>query len=144
MRKNSHSRARASKLKTRVAEIEAKPENERTLEEKEILASFEHKRQRKNNRSRERSLEKKAEIERILAKPENKRSKVENDFLLTMMSCKQRKNHMDRIRRQRVKMAKRDEHTSEEQSAVEKEQEWQPQQDLNMPLSQVPWSGGSM
>lgn len=102
-RKNAQSRARASKLRDRISEIEAKQESERTEEERTIYAQYEARRQRKNDRSRERALEKKEEIDRILAKPEKKRTKIEKQFLETALSAKKRKNEGDRLRRQRLK-----------------------------------------
>jgi len=106
-RKNSQSRARAAKLRERIDIIQAKPESERTEEERDLFNSYQYRRQRKNDRSRERAIEKKNEIERILSKPENKRSKIENDFLEIALSAKQRKNQGDRLRRQRIKQMKR-------------------------------------
>lgn len=102
-RKNAQSRARAAKLRERIAAIEQKPEVERTEEEKQLFAQYEGRRQRKNDRSRERALEKKEEIDRILAKPEKKRSKIEKQFLEGALSAKKRKNEGDRLRRQRLK-----------------------------------------
>lgn len=102
-RKNAQSRARAAKLRQRVVEIEKKPEEDRTEEEREIFAQFEHRRQRKNDRSRERALEKKEEIDRILAKSEKKRTKIEKQFLDNALGAKKRKNEGDRLRRQRLK-----------------------------------------
>lgn len=106
-RKNSQSRARASKLRERIDIIQTKPESERTEEERDLFNSYQYRRQRKNDRSRERAIEKKAEIERILSKPENKRSKIENEFLDIALGAKQRKNQGDRLRRQRIKQIKR-------------------------------------
>jgi hypothetical protein len=102
-RKNQQSRARAAKLRLRILEIEAKPEEDRTEEEMHIWQQFEQRRQRKNNRSRERALEKKEEIDRILAKPDKKRTKIEKQFLETALAAKKRKNEGDRLRRQRLK-----------------------------------------
>lgn len=102
-RKNAQSRSRAAKLRSRILEIEMKPESERTEEELRIWQQYEARRQRKNDRSRERALEKKEEIDRILSKPEKKRSKIERQFLETALSAKQRKNEGDRLRRQRLK-----------------------------------------
>jgi hypothetical protein len=102
-RKNSQSRARAAKLRVRIAEIEQKAEDERTEEEVGIWDQYEQRRQRKNNRSRERALEKKEEIERIVTKTDKKRSKIEKQFLDTALSAKKRKNEGDRLRRQRLK-----------------------------------------
>ncbi|GAX20439.1 hypothetical protein FisN_22Hh005 [Fistulifera solaris] len=102
-RKNAQSRSRAAKLRTRIMDIEMKPESERTGEELRIWQQYEARRQRKNDRSRERALEKKEEIDRILGKPEKKRSKIERQFLETALSAKQRKNEGDRLRRQRLK-----------------------------------------
>lgn len=102
-RKNAQSRQRAEKLRQRIAEIETKPEEERTEEEIQIWAQYEARRQRKNDRSRERALEKKEEIDRILAKPEKKRTKIEKQFLDTALGAKKRKNEGDRMRRQRLK-----------------------------------------
>lgn len=102
-RKNAQSRARAAKLRDRISEIESKPEQDRTEEERTIYSQYEARRQRKNDRSRERALEKKEEIDRILAKPEKKRTKIEKQFLETALSAKKRKNEGDRLRRQRLK-----------------------------------------
>jgi hypothetical protein len=102
-RKNAQSRARAAKLRERIAIIEQKPESERTEEEMQIYGQYENRRKRKNDRSRERALEKKEEIDRILAKPEKKRSKIEKQFLDNALSAKKRKNEGDRLRRQRLK-----------------------------------------
>jgi len=90
-------------MRSRITEIEQKPEEERTEEEMHIWQQYEQRRQRKNNRSRERALEKKEEIDRILAKPDKKRSKIEKQFLETALSAKKRKNEGDRLRRQRLK-----------------------------------------
>lgn len=105
-RKNAQSRSRASKLRARVDAIAAKPDSERTEEERELYDSYQYRRQRKNDRSRERAIEKKTEIERILTKPEKKRTKIERDFLETALYAKQRKNQGDRLRRQRIKQQK--------------------------------------
>jgi len=102
-RKNAQSRARAAKLRERIAIIEQKPDQERNEEERQIFAQYESRRKRKNDRSRERALEKKEEIDRILAKPEKKRSKIEKQFLDNALSAKKRKNEGDRLRRQRLK-----------------------------------------
>jgi len=102
-RKNAQSRARAAKLRERIAIIETKPNTDRTEEEKQIFATFEARRQRKNDRSRERALEKKEEIDRILAKAEKRRTKIEKQFLEGALNAKKRKNEGDRLRRQRLK-----------------------------------------
>ena len=102
-RKNAQSRARASKLRDRIIEIEKNSLNERNDEESEIFAQYEARRQRKNNRSRERALEKKEEIDRILSKPEKKRTKIEKAFLDNALGSKKRKNEGDRLRRHRLK-----------------------------------------
>jgi len=102
-RKNAQSRARAAKLRERIAIIEQKPDVERNEEEMQIFAQYENRRKRKNDRSRERALEKKEEIDRILAKPEKKRTKIEKQFLDNALSAKKRKNEGDRLRRQRLK-----------------------------------------
>ena len=102
-RKNAQSRARAAKLRERIAIIEQKPDTERNEEEMQIFAQYENRRKRKNDRSRERALEKKEEIDRILAKPEKKRTKIEKQFLDNALSAKKRKNEGDRLRRQRLK-----------------------------------------
>ena len=102
-RKNSQSRARATKLRGRVGEIELKQESERDEEEREIWSQYEQRRQRKNDRSRERAMERKEEIDRILANPEKKRTKIEKSFLDTALYSKKRKNEGDRMRRQRLK-----------------------------------------
>ena len=102
-RKNAQSRARATKHRQRIAEIERKPESERTEEEIQIYETHQERRQRKNDRSRERALEKKDEIDKILAKPVNKRSRIELQFLETALGAKKRKNEGDRLRRTRLK-----------------------------------------
>jgi len=102
-RKNAQSRARAAKLRDRIAIIEQKPDSDRNDEEMQIFAQYENRRKRKNDRSRERALEKKEEIDRILAKPEKKRTKIEKQFLDNALSAKKRKNEGDRLRRQRLK-----------------------------------------
>jgi hypothetical protein len=102
-RKNAQSRARAAKLRERIAIIEQKPDMDRNEEEMQIFAQYENRRKRKNDRSRERALEKKEEIDRILAKPEKKRTKIEKQFLDNALSAKKRKNEGDRLRRQRLK-----------------------------------------
>lgn len=102
-RKNSQSRGRASKHRSRVADIETKSESERSPEEQQIFEMHQNRRQRKNDRSRERALEKKEEIDRILAKPEKKRSRIEMQFLETALGAKKRKNEGDRLRRHRLK-----------------------------------------
>lgn len=106
-RKNAQSRARAEKLRNRIASIEMKAPEERTEEEQELFDNFQSRRQRKNDRSRDRAIEKKNEIERILSKPEKRRSQIEIDFLRTALTAKQRKNEGDRLRRQRIKMIKK-------------------------------------
>ena len=102
-RKNAQSRSRASKHRQRIAEVEKKPESERTPEEVQLYETHQTRRQRKNDRSRERALEKKEEIEKILAKPENKRTRIEMQFLETALGAKKRKNEGDRLRRNRLK-----------------------------------------
>ena len=102
-RKNAQSRSRAAKFRVRVGEIERKPPEERTEEEKSIYEQYQSRRQRKNDRSRERALEKKEEIDRILAKPEKKRTRIEVSFLESALNSKKRKNEGDRLRRQRLK-----------------------------------------
>lgn len=106
-RKNAQSRARAAKLRERIEEIEAKPEDERTQEEIDMYNGYQNRRSRKNDRSRQRAIEKKQECERILSKPENKRTPAENAYLDATMSAKAAKNEGDRLRRQRIKQAKR-------------------------------------
>jgi len=102
-RKNAQSRARASKLRDRIIDLQHKSEDNLTEEEMELLRNFEDRRQRKNDRSRERAIEKKSEMERILTKSERKRSMQEATFLDTSLKAKQRKNEGDRVRRQRIK-----------------------------------------
>jgi hypothetical protein len=102
-RKNSQSRARATKLRGRIGEIESKVEVERDEEESLIWSQYEQRRQRKNDRSRERAMERKEEIDRILGKAEKKRTKIEKSFLDTALYSKKRKNEGDRMRRQRLK-----------------------------------------
>ena len=102
-RKNAQSRARAAKLRMRIADIEQKKDSDRNEEERQLWDQYEARRRRKNDRSRERALEKKEEIDRILAKPEKKRTKIEKKFLDTAMNAKKRKNEGDRLRRQRLK-----------------------------------------
>lgn len=102
-RKNAQSRSRAAKHREYIAQIENKPEAERTLEEQQVFQTHQMRRKRKNDRSRERALEKKMEIDRILAKPENKRSRIELQFLDSALGAKRRKNEGDRLRRHRLK-----------------------------------------
>lgn len=104
-RKNSQSRARSKKFKERLAEIEAKPENERTEEEVAELKMAHEKRMSKNHRSRQRSLEAKAILERILSKPEEERTEEEKKYLDISLQRRERKNLMDRQRRTRQKEA---------------------------------------
>lgn len=105
-KKNTFARKRAVSKRKLVAAIEAKPEHERTEEEKKKYDHFVDQREKKNQRSRERALEKKAEIQRILAKPKEKRTKFENDYLVVMLDAKQRKNEGDRIRRLKGRRAR--------------------------------------
>lgn len=105
-RKNDQSRARAAKHRETIALIEAKNENDRTPEEKELLALHNARREKKNNRSRSRAIEMKEEIYRILNKPEAQRTDTENAFLSEKLDSKQRKNMGDRNRRKRIKVAK--------------------------------------
>lgn len=102
-RKNAQSRARAAKLRDRIAHVEIKPNEVRSEEEETVFQQFENRRKRKNDRSRERAMEKKEEIDRILAKPEDKRTKIEKQFLDNALNSKKRKNEGDRLRRQRLK-----------------------------------------
>lgn len=102
-RKNAQSRARASKLRDRIIDIEMVSDSVRSEEEKRLFRQYENRRQRKNDRSRERALEKKEEIDRILSRPDRKRSKIEKQFLGTALVAKKRKNEGDRLRRQRLK-----------------------------------------
>ena len=61
-RKNAQSRSRAAKHRQRIAEIESKPEELRTQEEKEVYELYATRKQRKNDRSRERALERKEDF----------------------------------------------------------------------------------
>ena len=103
-RKNTQSRARAAKLRTRIEEILLKKGEEKTEEELKLLETYEDRRNRKNIRSRERALEKKSEMETILTKPEKKRSREEQTALEIAMKAKSRKNQGDRFRRERIKL----------------------------------------
>ena len=103
-RKNLQSRARAARLRERIAEIKKKPEDARTEDDLKVIEIFEERRRRKNDRSRDRAIEKKSKLEAILAKPESKRSKEEKEMLDINMKSKARKNEGDRIRRERIKM----------------------------------------
>jgi hypothetical protein len=102
-RKNAQSRARAAKLRERVAQIELKPISERTPSEQNLFELHNKRRSKKNNRSRERALERKEEVDRILAKPESQRTKLEKQFLENVMDAKKRKNEGDRNRRSKLK-----------------------------------------
>jgi hypothetical protein len=106
LKKNTAARTRAAKLKEKITKIEAKPENERTEDEKELYVKWMDRRMKKNTRSKERSLEKAAEIERILAKPEEERTQSEVAWLAAAMNAKATKNLRDKQRRMRAKMAK--------------------------------------
>jgi hypothetical protein len=103
MRKNAQSRARAAKLRQRVANIGARPTQARSEDERILWSLYEERRRRKNERSRDRALEKKEAIDRILTKQEKKRTRIEIQFLETALSAKKRKNEGDRLRRQRLK-----------------------------------------
>jgi hypothetical protein len=103
-RKNAQSRSRAARQRERVAQIELKPESERTPEEQQLFELHQNRRKKKNDRSRDRAQEKKEEIDRILAKPEKKRTRIEIQFLEAALSSKKRKNEGDRLRRSRLKM----------------------------------------
>jgi hypothetical protein len=85
-------------------EIEAKPEHERTMEERMRHLQLLDQRERKNARSRERARETKAEIERILDKPVNKRTKAEVRFLQVKLKAKLNKNKGDQLRRLKKKV----------------------------------------
>jgi len=102
-RKNAVARARASRNRERFAEIELKPEGERTQEEKDFYAHILKQKSKKNNRSRSRAAENNSEVDRIRAKPEKERTKEENDFLDYMWRRKIRKNQGDVERRKRIK-----------------------------------------
>lgn len=102
-RKNAQSRARASKHREQMMEVELKLPGERDEQESSLLGHWMNRRHRKNDRSRDRALEKKEEIDRILMKPENKRTRIENSFLDTALGAKKRKNEGDRLRRTRLK-----------------------------------------
>ncbi len=103
-RKNAQSRSRASRQRERVAQIELKPESERTPEEQQLFELHQNRRKKKNDRSRDRAQEKKEEIDRILAKPEKKRTRIEIQFLEAALTSKKRKNEGDRLRRSRLKV----------------------------------------
>lgn len=102
-RKNGQSRARAARQRERVAQIEQKPESERTPEEQHLFELHQMRRKKKNDRSRDRAVEKKEEIDRILAKPESSRTRIEKQFLEQALGAKKRKNEGDRLRRSRLK-----------------------------------------
>jgi hypothetical protein len=102
-RKNAQSRARASKHREQMMEVELKTPSERDEQEVSLLGHWMNRRHRKNDRSRDRALEKKEEIDRILMKPDSKRTRIENSFLDTALGAKKRKNEGDRLRRTRLK-----------------------------------------
>lgn len=106
LRKNTAARTRAANLKEKITKIEAKPEKERTEDEKELFAKWVDRRMKKNTRSKERSLEKAAGIARILAKPEKERTPSEVAWLTVAMNARATKNLRDKERRMRAKMAK--------------------------------------
>lgn len=103
-RKNAQARARAARNRERLIALEAKPDSERTAEEKAFLAKVLAKRARKNNRSRNRAAENKIEMERISQIPEKDRTQEEIKFLAKMLTVKKRKNEGDVERRKRIKM----------------------------------------
>lgn len=102
-KKNAQSRARAAKLREKIAEVKNKGDEQKTDEEIRLLQIFEERRRKKNERSRERAIEKKMEIERILAIPEAERTPEDVTTLDVAMKAKQKKNEGDRIRRERIK-----------------------------------------
>jgi len=102
-KKNAQSRARAAKLREKIAEVKHKGNDHKTEEELRLLQIFEERRRKKNERSRERAIEKKMEIERILAIPEAERTPEDVNTLDVALKAKQKKNEGDRIRRERIK-----------------------------------------
>lgn len=101
--KNAASRKRASLLRNKISQIEAKSPSSRTEEEAHMLQVHYDRRERKNSRSRERVQERNQEKERILSKAPDKRTKLEIAFLDNTMSKRARKNEGDRLRRARLK-----------------------------------------
>jgi hypothetical protein len=87
----------------RLAEIAAKPPDQRTEEEQQLWSVYEIQRTRKNNRSKERSMEKKEEVQKILNKPESQRTEMERHFVEICLGARKRKNEGDCLRRQRMK-----------------------------------------
>lgn len=102
--KNGKAKSRSQSKREWMKEIEAKPEHERTMEEKVRYLQLLDQRERKNARSRERARETKAEIERILDKPVNKRTKAEVRFLQVKLKAKLNKNKGDQLRRLKKKV----------------------------------------
>lgn len=141
-KKNSQSRRRAAALRERVKAISDKPENDRTQEEKELLASYEEKRAKKNNRSRVRAVEKNQEATRILEKPEEERTETEREFIHSYLTTKAIKNKGDRDRRMRNKMAKKG--VLGNFQAKQQKDEWYQQQDTLPPDLQSPWPGAAV
>jgi hypothetical protein len=101
--KNAQSRARAEKLRERVAEMQMKPREVLSKEELDIIQLDEKRRAKKNARSRERALQKKSDIDRILAIPEHERSREDQVALEIAVKAKLRKNEGDRRRRVKQK-----------------------------------------
>ena len=103
-RKNEQSRARAARLRERIADIEKKPVDARTEDDLKILEVYEEHRRKKNERSRDRGIEKKGELDTIMDKPEKSRTKAEQNKLAAFLRSRERKNEGDRMRRDRIKM----------------------------------------
>ena len=102
-RKNAQSRARSAAHKQRLADIDAKPEWERTQEEQDLWQANKDRREHKNNQSRQRALQKKETEAAILAKPEALRTEDEVAWVEEYLSKRKRKHEGDRLRRERLK-----------------------------------------
>ena len=102
-RKNEQSRARAARLRERIADIEKKPIDARTEDDLKILEVYEERRRKKNERSRDRAIEKKVELDNIKDKPKKSRTKAEQNKLDAFLRARERKNEGDRMRRERIK-----------------------------------------
>jgi hypothetical protein len=102
VRKNESARIRHAKLRAHVLIIKNKPDSERTVEERELLESYQYRQQRSSDQERQRVIERKTEIERILGKPEKKRTTTERAFLES--ACKQIENKSIRAAKLRARI----------------------------------------
>ena len=103
LRKNGQARQRSAHNRQLIADIEAKPEEERTEEEAEMLRRYIERRDHKNTQSRERAQLKKDKEAYIMGKPEHERTAEEQEWLEEHNSKRSRKHEGDRLRRQRIK-----------------------------------------